>query len=51
MLRIIDGLSEAETAAVMGCSAGTAKSNPARGLDKVRAALKSTPSTAQEAAR
>ncbi len=51
VLRVIDGLSEAETAAVMGCSAGTVKSNLARGLDKVRAAFKSTPSTAQEAAR
>ncbi|MEU8261920.1 SigE family RNA polymerase sigma factor [Micromonospora sp. NPDC048999] len=51
VLRVIDGLSEAETAAVMGCSPGTVKSNLARGLDKVRAALKSTLSMAEETAR
>lgn len=39
VLRVIDGLSEAETAAAMGTSAGTAKSNLARGLQKVRASL------------
>ncbi|MEJ3744372.1 SigE family RNA polymerase sigma factor [Actinomycetes bacterium KLBMP 9797] len=42
VLRVIDGLSEAETAALMGCSPGTVKSNLARGLDKVRAALTTT---------
>ena len=39
VLRILEGLSEAETAQVMGCSPGTVKSNLARGLDKVRALL------------
>lgn len=40
VLRVIEGLSEAETAAAMECSAGTVKSNLARGLDKVREALR-----------
>lgn len=39
VLRIIDGLSEAETAAAMGCSAGTAKSNLSRGLARLRERL------------
>jgi RNA polymerase sigma factor (sigma-70 family) len=39
VLRVIEGLSEAETAAAMECSAGTVKSNLARGLDKVREVL------------
>lgn len=39
VLRVIDGLSEAETAAAMGTSLGTAKSNLARGLQKMRASL------------
>lgn len=42
VLRVIDGLSEAETAAVMRCSPGTVKSNLARGLLKVRAAMESS---------
>ncbi|GAA2383593.1 SigE family RNA polymerase sigma factor [Dactylosporangium salmoneum] len=42
VLRVIDGLSEAETAALMGCSPGTVKSNLARGLLKVRTALESS---------
>ncbi|MEU2612292.1 SigE family RNA polymerase sigma factor [Micromonospora sp. NPDC007271] len=51
VLRVIDGLSEAETAAVMRCSPGTVKSNLARGLDKVRAALEPTLTSAEETAR
>lgn len=51
VLRVIDGLSEAETAAVMQCSPGTVKSNLARGLDKVRAALAPTLTSAEETAR
>ena len=39
VLRVIEGLSEAETAVAMDCSAGTVKSNLARGLDKVREVL------------
>jgi RNA polymerase sigma-70 factor (sigma-E family) len=46
-LRVVDGLSEAETAALMRCSVGTVKSNLARGLDKVRAALTRTKETAR----
>lgn len=40
VLRVIEGLSESETAAVMRCSPGTVKSNLARGLDKARRFLK-----------
>jgi RNA polymerase sigma-70 factor (sigma-E family) len=47
VLRVVDGLSEAETAALMRCSVGTVKSNLARGLDKVRAALTRTKETAR----
>lgn len=39
VLRVIEGLSEAETAKALRCSIGTVKSNLARGLDKVRTAL------------
>jgi RNA polymerase sigma factor (sigma-70 family) len=39
VLRVLEGLSEAEAAAVLGCSAGTVKSNLARGLAKARAVL------------
>lgn len=36
VLRVIDGLSEAETAAAMSCSPGTVKSNLSRGLAGLR---------------
>lgn len=39
VLRHLDGLSVVETAAVLGCSTGTVKSQTARGLDHLRAAL------------
>lgn len=52
VLRIVDGLSEAETAALMRCSVGTVKSNLARGLDKARAALAAAvPGSAKEMTR
>jgi RNA polymerase sigma-70 factor (sigma-E family) len=43
VLRVLEGLSEAETAAAMGCSAGTVKSNLSRGLANARAALERSP--------
>jgi RNA polymerase sigma-70 factor (sigma-E family) len=36
VLRVIEGLSEAETAVAMSCSPGTVKSNLSRGLSKLR---------------
>jgi RNA polymerase sigma-70 factor (sigma-E family) len=51
VLRVVDGLSEVETAALMGCSPGTVKSNLARGLDKVRAALEPSLASTEETAR
>lgn len=51
VLRIIEGLSEAETAKVMGCSPGTVKSNLARGLHKVRFALADAAAAAEEPTR
>lgn len=39
VLRVLDGLSEAETAELLGCSVGAVKSNLSRGLDKVRESL------------
>lgn len=50
VLRVLEGLNEAETAKAMGCSPGTAKSNLARGLDKVRQLL-SDPLTCAEEVR
>jgi RNA polymerase sigma-70 factor (sigma-E family) len=43
VLRVVEGLSEVETAAVLGVAVGTVKSNLARGLEKARAALTPTP--------
>lgn len=37
VLRYFDDLSEQQTAAALGCSVGTVKSQTARGLDKLRA--------------
>lgn len=51
VLRVVEGLSEAETAAIMECSPGTVKSNLARGLDKVRTALEPSLACAEETAR
>jgi len=39
VLRVLEDLSEADTAEALGCSAGTVKSNLSRGLDKVRLLL------------
>ncbi len=43
VLRVLEGLSEAETAAALGCSPGTVKSNLSRGLANARAALERSP--------
>lgn len=48
VLRVLEGLSEAETATTMGCSPGTVKSNLARGLDKVRQLLADALTSAEE---
>jgi RNA polymerase sigma factor (sigma-70 family) len=50
VLRVIEGLSEMETAVAMGCSAGTAKSNLSRGLAKLRAVM-AVPAALDEGAR
>lgn len=39
VLRVLEGLSEAECAAAMDCAPGTVKSNLARGLDRLRTLL------------
>lgn len=39
LLRVIDGMSEGETAAAMGCAVGTVKSNLSRGLAALRVGL------------
>ncbi len=46
VLRYFDDLSIEETAAVLGCTAGTVKSQTARALDNLRAALTPTQETA-----
>ncbi len=43
VLRVLEGLSEAETAAALDCSPGTVKSNLSRGLANARAALERRP--------
>jgi len=48
VLRVLEGLSEAETAQVMGCSPGTVKSNLSRGLNKARIALSLSAAPAEE---
>lgn len=42
VLRVVDGLSEAETARAMKCSTGTVKSNLARGLARLRNEIDTT---------
>lgn len=42
LLRIVDGLTEAETAQAMRCSPGTVKSNLSRGLARLRERLDAT---------
>jgi RNA polymerase sigma-70 factor (sigma-E family) len=42
VFRFLDDLDVAETAAALGCSTGTVKSQTARGLEKLRAALSSS---------
>jgi RNA polymerase sigma-70 factor (sigma-E family) len=44
VLRYYEDLSEADTAAAMGCSVGTVKSQTAKGLARLRAALGDDPS-------
>jgi len=39
VLRVLEGLSEAETAVALDCSPGTVKSNLARGLQRAREAM------------
>ncbi len=39
VLRFFDDLSEADTAAALGCGVGTVKSQTSRGLDRLRAVL------------
>ncbi len=46
VLRYLDDLSEAETAAAMGCSPGAVKSHVARGVAKLRDALRTGPDPA-----
>jgi RNA polymerase sigma-70 factor (sigma-E family) len=45
VLRYVEGLSVAETADAMGCSEGNVKSQSARGLERLRAALPSHAAT------
>jgi RNA polymerase sigma factor (sigma-70 family) len=42
VLRYFEDLSVAQTAAVMGCTEGTVKSQAARGLDNLRTAMSTT---------
>lgn len=44
VLRYYEDLSEAETAAIMGCSVGTVKSQASRALDRMRDAIDARPS-------
>jgi RNA polymerase sigma-70 factor (ECF subfamily) len=51
VLRFYDDLSEQQTAAALGCSVGTVKSNAARGLAKLRALAALEPHRPDGAAR
>lgn len=51
VLRYFEELSEAETAAVMSCSIGTVKSQAARGLERLRAAINPEPGGAETKTR
>ena len=48
VLRHYDGLSEADTAEVLGCASGTVKSQTARGLAKLRQLLDEAPAAAPD---
>ena len=43
VLRYFEDLSEAQTAALLGCSVGTVKSQTARGLDRLRSLMSDEP--------
>jgi RNA polymerase sigma-70 factor (sigma-E family) len=49
VLRYFEDLTEAQTARILGCSVGTVKSQTARGLDKMRAALAAEPGVTSRA--
>jgi RNA polymerase sigma-70 factor (sigma-E family) len=51
VLRWYEGLTEAETAAALGCSIGSVKSQSSRGLDRLRELLHQRATVAQEGAR
>jgi RNA polymerase sigma-70 factor (sigma-E family) len=48
VLRYFNDLTEAETAEALGCAPGTVKSNAARGLARLHAALTPTPNPTRE---
>ncbi len=48
VLRYVEGLSVAETADAMGCSEGNVKSQSARGLERLRAALSGHAATSSD---
>jgi RNA polymerase sigma factor (sigma-70 family) len=50
VLRYFDDLSEGQTAQLLGCSVGTVKSQTARALDRLRAAIGATAGHASEVA-
>jgi RNA polymerase sigma-70 factor (sigma-E family) len=51
VLRWYEGLTEAETAAALGCSIGSVKSQSSRGLDRLRELLDQPATAAPEGAR